>query len=333
MSKNVKLDRRHFLIGSVAAGIAGVAAAAIHDGELGAPPQTFRGSVPWQEGTADAPPGASGSGYVYFTPAEAAFIEAAVGAADPERSGRTRRRRSERALFPGSAARRTLRPRRSLLSWRTVAQGHAGTGLSEPLQSRATLSRGHCGDRQIRRREFQARRHSRKLAAADQDKVLKGLESGEIKLDDGVDSKSFFAMLLQNTKEGYFSDPIYGGNKDMGAWKMIGFPGAHYDYKEWVTRHGERVPYPHGRLQGPSRLDGELNHDHHPQTRRCSVGGLRLDRRHHGPAALRRRLERGGAGARSVARHAPPISRPDLRRTSCATCGAIICFRTSPTTR
>ena len=83
-----------------------------------------------------------------------------------------------------------------------------------------------------------------KLGADNQDKVLKGLESGEIKLDGGVDSKTFFAMLLQNTKEGYFSDPIYGGNKDMGAWKMIGFPGAHYDYKEWVPRHGERVPYP-----------------------------------------------------------------------------------------
>ena len=62
--------------------------------------------------------------------------------------------------------------------------------------------------------------------------------------NDGVDSKAFFALFLQNTKEGYFSDPIYGGNKDMGAWKMIGFPGAHYDYKEWVPRHGERVPYP-----------------------------------------------------------------------------------------
>jgi gluconate 2-dehydrogenase gamma chain len=83
-----------------------------------------------------------------------------------------------------------------------------------------------------------------KLTTEDQDKVLKGLESGAIKLDDSVDSKTFFAMLLQNTKEGYFSDPIYGGNKDMGAWKMIGFPGAHYDYKEWVSRHGERVPYP-----------------------------------------------------------------------------------------
>jgi len=55
---------------------------------------------------------------------------------------------------------------------------------------------------------------------------------------------SFFAMLLQNTKEGYFSDPIYGGNKDMGAWKMIGFPGAHYNYTDWVTRHGEAVPFP-----------------------------------------------------------------------------------------
>ncbi len=82
------------------------------------------------------------------------------------------------------------------------------------------------------------------LAAADQDNVLKGLEAGTIQLGGGVDAKVFFGMLLQNTKEGYFSDPIYGGNKDMAAWTMIGFPGAHYDYKEWVSRHGERVPYP-----------------------------------------------------------------------------------------
>ena len=87
------------------------------------------------------------------------------------------------------------------------------------------------------------------LNAADQDKALKGLESGEIKLEGSVDSKSFFAMLLQNTKEGYFSDPIYGGNKDMGAWKMIGFPGAHYNYLDWVSRHGERVPFPPDGIQ------------------------------------------------------------------------------------
>ena len=79
------LQRRRFLMQGVAiAGIGGVAAAALHDGELGGPAQTFRGAVPWQEGTADAPPGVSGSGYTFFTPAEVIFIEAAVGRLIPQ---------------------------------------------------------------------------------------------------------------------------------------------------------------------------------------------------------------------------------------------------------
>ena len=81
---NSKLDRRRFLIGSAVAGLGGAAAAALHDGELGGPSQTFRGAVPWQEGTADAPPGASGSGYIFFTPAEVALVDAAVGRLIPD---------------------------------------------------------------------------------------------------------------------------------------------------------------------------------------------------------------------------------------------------------
>ena len=23
----------------------------------------------------------------------------------------------------------------------------------------------------------------------------------------------------------------------MAAWKMIGFPGTHYDYRDWIDRH------------------------------------------------------------------------------------------------
>ena len=88
------------------------------------------------------------------------------------------------------------------------------------------------------------------LAPADQDRVLKSLESGEAKLGGGADAKAFFTLFLQNVKEGYFSDPVYGGNRDMAAWKMIGFPGAHYDYKEWVPRHNQRVPYPPVGLKG-----------------------------------------------------------------------------------
>ena len=66
---------------------------------------------------------------------------------------------------------------------------------------------------------------------------------GAAKLD-GVDGQAFFALLLKNTQEGFFADPIYGGNRDMCAWRMIGFPGARYDYRDWVHRHNERYPHP-----------------------------------------------------------------------------------------
>ena len=31
---------------------------------------------------------------------------------------------------------------------------------------------------------------------------------------------------------------------DMVAWKMIGYPGARYNYLDWVNRHNERFPLP-----------------------------------------------------------------------------------------
>jgi gluconate 2-dehydrogenase gamma chain len=240
---NVNLDRRRFLVGSAVAGIGGVAAAAIHDGELGAPPQTFRGSVPWREGTADAPPGASGSGYVFFGPAEAVFIDAAVGRLIPNDQ-----------VGPGGVEAGVPFFLDRQLAGRFGGGDHYYLGGPWPkgtpeqgYQSRFTPAQLYRAaiaaiDKYVGA-NFNGAAFS-KLATDDQDRVLKGLESGEIELDGGVDAKSFFDMLLQNTKEGYFSDPIYGGNKDMAAWKMIGFPGAHYDYKEWVPRHGERVPYP-----------------------------------------------------------------------------------------
>jgi gluconate 2-dehydrogenase gamma chain len=81
------------------------------------------------------------------------------------------------------------------------------------------------------------------LAAGDQDDVLKGLESGELKLD-GADGKSFMEHAVKDIQMGFFADPIYGGNRDMVAWKMIGFPGARYNYLDWISRHNERFPLP-----------------------------------------------------------------------------------------
>jgi gluconate 2-dehydrogenase gamma chain len=77
-----------------------------------------------------------------------------------------------------------------------------------------------------------------------QDAYLKSLESGTRDLD-GVPAGVFFDMLLRMTVEGFFADPVYGGNRDMVAWRMIGFPGAYADYYEAIDRHGvkfERAP-------------------------------------------------------------------------------------------
>ena len=242
-SIEVDLVRRRLILGGAVVGLGGVAAAAIHDGELGSPPQTFRGAVPWREGTADAPPGASGSGYVFFTTEEVAFIEAAVSRLIPNDSVGPGAVEANVPFFldrqlAGKFGQGDHYYLRGPWPKGTPEQGYQ-TRFTPAQLYRAAIS---AIDKYVAA-NFNGGSFS-KLTSEDKDNVLKGLESGAIKLDDSVDSKTFFAMLLQNTKEGYFSDPIYGGNKDMGAWKMIGFPGAHYDYKEWVPRHGERVPYP-----------------------------------------------------------------------------------------
>jgi gluconate 2-dehydrogenase gamma chain len=75
------------------------------------------------------------------------------------------------------------------------------------------------------------------------DEVLKAIESGDAKLGT-IDGQLFFQHLIEDIKTGFFADPIYGGNRDMAGWKMIGFPGTRYNYLDWIDRHNERFPLP-----------------------------------------------------------------------------------------
>jgi gluconate 2-dehydrogenase gamma chain len=236
------LDRRRFLLAGAVAAVGGTQAA-VHDGELGAPPQVIRGAIPWQEGAADSPPETVGPGYIFFKAAEVAFIEAAVARLipnDPVGPG------AVDAGVPFFLDRQLAGPfgrgDHFYLGgpWKkgVPEQGYQLRFAPAQLYRAAIVAIDKYVGSHLGAPSFS------KLGAADQDQVLRDLEAGTIQLEDGVEAKPFFAMLLQNTKEGYFSDPIYGGNRDMGAWKMIGFPGAHYDYSEWVSRHGEKVPYP-----------------------------------------------------------------------------------------
>jgi gluconate 2-dehydrogenase gamma chain len=87
------------------------------------------------------------------------------------------------------------------------------------------------------------------LADDDKDAVLKGLESGDLKLE-GADGKAFIEQAVKDVQMGFFADPIYGGNRDMVAWKMIGYPGARYNYLDWIDRHNERFPLPPVSISG-----------------------------------------------------------------------------------
>jgi gluconate 2-dehydrogenase gamma chain len=92
-------------------------------------------------------------------------------------------------------------------------------------------------------REKYAGKGFAELSDADKDKVLKGLENGDVKLN-GADGKEFMEQAVKDIQMGFFADPIYGGNRDMAAWKMIGYPGARYNYLDWIDRHNERYPLP-----------------------------------------------------------------------------------------
>ncbi|WAT02059.1 gluconate 2-dehydrogenase subunit 3 family protein [Rouxiella chamberiensis] len=73
------------------------------------------------------------------------------------------------------------------------------------------------------------------------DRFLTDMEAGKINLGADVNSQAFFELMLQNVRESYLADPLYGGNKTMAGWKMIGFPGARYDYRQYVDRRGENL--------------------------------------------------------------------------------------------
>jgi gluconate 2-dehydrogenase gamma chain len=58
------------------------------------------------------------------------------------------------------------------------------------------------------------------------DTLLEAMDADEATDFDAPSGKAFFTKLRNDTIEGMFSDPLYGGNRDMVGWKLIGYPGA-----------------------------------------------------------------------------------------------------------
>ena len=98
------------------------------------------------------------------------------------------------------------------------------------------------------------------LPAEKQDGILKALEKGQVDLP-SLPSRLFFELLWRNTEEGFFADPMYGGNRDKIGWKLLGFPGVPSGaYREHLDKaepyHAEPVSILDVQL-GKARLDGQ----------------------------------------------------------------------------
>lgn len=88
-----------------------------------------------------------------------------------------------------------------------------------------------------------------RLDPARQDQFLQEMEKGALEFPT-LPAQLLFTQLLENTREGYFSDPIHGGNHGMVAWRWIGFPGARADFTDWIDQAGTEYPY------GPVSIGG-----------------------------------------------------------------------------
>lgn len=218
-----RISRRIFLKVSSAAAMMPAADAAMAQAAQPHPPAAGASA------TGNASPS-----YLFFNASEAAFIEAAVDRLIPPDGN-------------GPGAREAGVPRYIDLqlagAWgageRLYRSGPWQPGTPQqgyqlpytPAELFRNALRGIAADLQGQGKPFA------RMDGAAQDAYLTRLENGTFDLE-GVPARVFFESLLAMTIEGYFSDPVYGGNSGMAAWAMIGFPGAYGNYYELVDRHG-----------------------------------------------------------------------------------------------
>jgi gluconate 2-dehydrogenase gamma chain len=237
----VRICRRSLLASTAALVVAG--ASALHA-------RTLSGGMPWEPGAATPPTPVRPGPWMFFIADEAATIEAVVDRLIPPDDRNPGGKDAGCAVFIDRQLAGPYGHAEGLYMRPPFMPGAATQGYQSPDGPAARYRAGLKALADTISTNF-AGKSFRELAPVDQDKVLSGLETGSIGLKD-VKSAEFFALLLQNTQEGFFADPIYGGNRDMAGWKLIGFPGTRYDYRDWVERHNEVYPLPPVSIMGRS---------------------------------------------------------------------------------
>jgi gluconate 2-dehydrogenase gamma chain len=221
------IPRRGFLKG------AGAAGAAVATALTGAS-ETAQAQTPAQAPAADIGAAAASDTYLTLTATEAAFLSAVYDTFIPVDH-----------LSPSGTACGlvTYIDRQLAGAWGAGSRLYRGGpflpgkpehGYQLPLTPREYFAAGIKAANAWTRKTWAA--DFDRLAPAGRDAALKEMEAGKAEFPD-FNAKAFFEALYQSAMEGFFADPIYGGNRDKASWRMLGYPGlpATYAHKalEW----------------------------------------------------------------------------------------------------
>jgi gluconate 2-dehydrogenase gamma chain len=224
-----KIARRKFLAG---AGAAGTAAAAV---AMPLAPATAVAQAPAPAKAAPAPAAASAvDTYQILNASEQAFIQAAVDTFIPADNLTPSGTECGVAVFIDRQLAGAYGNGARFYRSGPFPKGKPEHGYQLPLTPleffRQGIAETNAWVVKTQGKEFD------RLSPADREAVLKEMDGGKAQLA-GLNGKQFFEALLAITMEGFFADPIYGGNRNMAAWKMIGYPGLPATYADKIEQY------------------------------------------------------------------------------------------------
>ena len=222
----IKLPRRDFL---KAAGAAGAASAAAATGIAACSPQQ----------TANAPAAAPKT-YLVLTAEETAFLSAAVDTIIPADELSPSGTDCGCVVFIDRQLAGAWGGGAKMYRTGPFLKGTPEQGYQLPLTPHQFFTAGIRAANAWSQKTYDGKTYDR-LMPEQRAEVMTAWQEGKAEFD-GFESRLFFQRLLQITMEGFFSDPIHGGNRNKASWRMLGFPGLPATYADKVDEYRDK-PY------------------------------------------------------------------------------------------
>jgi gluconate 2-dehydrogenase gamma chain len=216
--------------------------------------RSISGEMPWQPNEAYPPAPVEAGPLQFLTSDEAATIDAIVDRLIPADELGPGGRESGCTIFIDRQLAGGFGANEGLYNEGPFArQPLPSQGLQTQLTPREQYRKGLAALAEYVKANFAGRRFEQ-LSGGEQDNLLKALEKGEVELP-GFSARALFAAVHTGAMEGFFSDPIYGGNRDMAGWKLVGFPGTRYDYRDVIDNPNKPYTLPPVPIGGRSDWD------------------------------------------------------------------------------